>query len=394
MSAAGVTFSEADILIVGGGIAGASAAAELAASAKVIVLERESQCGYHATGRSAASFTENYGTPLIRRLAIASRPFFEAPPKGFSDHPRVTPRGMITIGRADQLDLLAEQLEAGRALVPSMHAITVAEAVARVPALSPAYVAGAFDEPDSREVDVNALYQGFLKLARQRGTLIVTDAGADAVEYRGGRWVVETPKGRFTAPLLINAAGAWADQVAVLAGIAPVGLTPKRRTAFIIEMPSDRPVTGWPLVNDVGGTFYFKPDAGRLFVSPSDATPSEPMDAYPEDIDIAEGVERLQAATTISVERIAHSWAGLRTFAEDGSPVVGADGAAEGFFWLAGQGGYGIKTSPALSRACAGLIRDRRLPDDLLRAGIDPAALSPTRFTGAKAPKTPPGVTA
>ena len=150
MSAAGVTFSEADILVVGGGIAGASAAAELAASAKVIVLERESQCGYHATGRSAASFTENYGTPLIRRLAIASRPFFEAPPKGFSDHPLVTPRGMITIGRADQLDLLAEQLEAGRALVPSMHAITVAEAMARVPALSPAYVAGAFDEPDSR----------------------------------------------------------------------------------------------------------------------------------------------------------------------------------------------------------------------------------------------------
>ena len=380
MPAADVRQSEADILIIGGGIAGASAAAELAAFAKVIVLERESQCGYHATGRSAASFTENYGTPLIRRLAIASRSFFEAPPEGFSDHPLVAPRGMITIGRADQLDLLATQLEEGRALVPSMHAITVAEATARVPVLSPAYVAGAFEEPESREVDVNALYQGFLRLARKRGTLIVTDAGAEAIEHRGGRWSVETPKGRFTAPCLINAAGAWADQIAILAGIAPVGLTPKRRTAFIIEMPADRPVGGWPLVIDVGGTFYFKPDAGRLFVSPSDATPSEPMDAYPEDIDIAEGVERLEAATTISVERIAHSWAGLRTFAEDGSPVVGADPAAESFFWLAGQGGYGIQTAPAMGRVVAALASHEDLPADIRALGVSAADLSPARF--------------
>jgi D-arginine dehydrogenase len=219
-----------------------------------------------------------------------------------------------------------------------------------------------------------------LKLTRTRGARIFTDAGVEAIAYRGGRWFVETPKGSFGAPLLVNAAGAWADQIAAMAGIAPVGLTPKRRTAFTIDMPVDTPVAGWPLINDVGDAFYFKPDAGRLFVSPSDATPSEPMDAYPEDIDIAMGVERLENATTISVLRIAHSWAGLRTFAADGSPVVGADETAEGFFWLAGQGGYGIKTSPALSRACAALIRDKRLPDDLLRLGIDEADLAAVRF--------------
>jgi D-arginine dehydrogenase len=370
---------EADVLVIGGGIAGASAAFELAAFAKVIVLERESQCGYHATGRSAASFTENYGTPLIRRLAIASRPFFESPPAGFSEHPLVLPRGMITIAREDQLGVLDEQLRRGRDLVPSMHAITPREAIARVPVLRPDYVAGAFVEPDSREVDVNGLYQGFLKHARLRGVRILTDAGVKGMTHRDGRWIVETSRGEFAAPILVNAAGAWADQVAVMAGIPPVGLTPKRRTAFNIDVPGVT-VTGWPLINDVGEAFYFKPDAGRLFVSPADATPSEPMDAYPEEIDIAIGVERLESATTISVQRIAHSWAGLRTFAEDGSPVVGADETAEGFFWLAGQGGYGIKTSPALSRACAELIRHRRLPDDLQRLGIGQTDLAPARF--------------
>jgi D-arginine dehydrogenase len=201
----------------------------------------------------------------------------------------------------------------------------------------------------------------------------------EGIAYRNGQWLVETSRGKFAAPILVNAAGAWADQVARMAGVPPVGLTPKRRTAFTIDVPGVS-VTGWPLINDVGEAFYFKPDAGRLFVSPADATPSEPMDAYPEDMDVATGVERLESATTISVQRIAHSWAGLRTFAKDGSPVVGADETAEGFFWLAGQGGYGIKTSPALSRACAALIRDKRLPDDLRRLGIDEVDLAPARF--------------
>jgi D-arginine dehydrogenase len=192
--------------------------------------------------------------------------------------------------------------------------------------------------------------------------------------------LVTTREGRFQAGTLVNAAGAWADELAVMAGVAPVGLTPKRRTAFNIPAPDGVSIAGWPLVNDVGEEFYFKPDAGKLFVSPADATPCEPMDAFAEEIDIAIGADRLEKATTISVRQISHSWAGLRTFAADGSPVVGADERAEGFFWLAGQGGYGIKTSSALSRAVAGLVREKRLPDDLIRLGIDAGDLAPGRL--------------
>jgi D-arginine dehydrogenase len=377
----------AQILIIGGGIAGASAAYELAAFASVIVLEQESQCGYHSTGRSAASFTENYGNAVIRRLAMASRAFLEDPPAGFCDHPLLTPRGMITIARADQLALLAQDLERARALVPTIVPIDPADALARVPILRPHYVAGAMIEPHCMEVDVNGLHQGFLKAARARGARIMVKAGVETIERKGGVWSVTTPAGRFCAPLIVNAAGAWADAVAERAGITPLGLVPKRRTAFNIPAPDDIDITGWPLIHDVGEEFYFKPDAGQLFVSPADATPSEAMDAYPDDLDVAVGVDRLEQATTLSVQRVSRAWAGLRTFAADGSPVVGPDSTAEGFFWLAGQGGYGIKTSPALSRTCAALIRHGGLPDDLARLGLFLPDLSPDRLRD----RGPPG---
>ena len=368
----------ADILIVGGGIAGAGAAYELAAVASVIVLEREPHCGYHSTGRSAASFTENYGGTLIRRLAIASRAFLESPPADFSDHPLLSPRGMFTIARADQLELLQRQLTVAQALVPTIRQIEVAAAIARVPILRPDYVAGVFEEPHSKELDVHGLHQGFLKGARARGARLVVNADVEAIERNRGEWSVATTAGTFAAPIIINAAGAWADTIARLAGVGPVGLVPKRRTAFLIPAPAD--LKGWPMVNDVAEEFYFKPDAGQLFVSPADATPSAPMDVYPEDLDVAAGVERFERATTVTVQRVARAWAGLRTFARDASPVVGFDGGVEGFFWLAGQGGYGIKTSPALSRVCAALIRDRRLPGDLLELGVTAAELSPERL--------------
>src|SRR6266446_946250 len=194
------------------------------------------------------------------------------------------------------------------------------------------------------------------------------------------RWFVTTPAGTFCAPTLINAAGAWADGIAERAGVRPLGLVPKRRTAFNIPAPLGMDVRGWPMVSDVAEEFYFKPDAGQLFVSPADATPSAAVDAYPEDLDVAAGVERMERATTLNVKRVSRAWAGLRTFASDASPVVGFDSSAPGFFWLAGQGGYGIKTSPSLSRACASLIRDRRLPDDLMRLGITASHLSPDRL--------------
>jgi D-arginine dehydrogenase len=372
--------NDADILVIGGGIAGAGAAYELAGFASVILVEQESQHGYHATGRSAASFTENYGTGVIRRLAKASRPFLENPPEGFCDHPILSPRGMITIARADQLDRLAEDLARGRALVPSIQPMDPAEAVRRVPILRPDYVAGAFIEPHSMEVDVHGLHQGFLRGAKARGAKLLTDAGVTAIERRDGAWVLTTRAGSFSAPILVNAAGAWADTVAEMAGVRPLGLVPKRRTALNIPVPDGLDMTGWPLINDVGDAFYFKRDAGQLFLSPSDATPSPPMDAYPDDMDIAIAVERLEQATTLTVRRVSHAWAGLRTFASDGSPVVGPDDEAEGFVWLAGQGGYGVKTSPALSRICAGLIRYRRLPEDILQLGLTTTDLTPDRL--------------
>jgi D-arginine dehydrogenase len=372
----------ADILIVGGGIAGAGAAFELAAFASVIVTERESRCGYHSTGRSAASFTENYGGTVIRRLAMASRAFLEGPPSGFSEYPLLAPRGMITIARQDQLELLERQLEGARALVPAISRIDTAAALARVPILRPDYVAGAYMEPDSRDLDVHGLHQGFLRGARARGARILVDAEVQSIERQDQRWRVRTAAGTFSAATLINAAGAWADSVAELAGLRPLGLIPKRRTAFNISVPEDLDIRAWPMINDVGEEFYFKPDAGQLFISPADASPTAPVDAYAEDIDVAAGVERLERATTLRVRRVSRAWAGLRTFASDGSPVVGYDDEISGFFWLAGQGGYGIKTSPALSRACASLIRHGCLPEDLIRLGVTAAELAPGRLRG------------
>jgi D-arginine dehydrogenase len=372
--------NSADILIVGGGIAGAGAAYEVAAFASVIVLERESQCGYHSTGRSAASFTENYGGAVVRRLAIASRAFLQDPPASFCDYPLLAPRGMITIARADQLDLLELHLERAQALVPTIARIDVAAAIARVPVLRRDYVAGAFVEPDSMEVDVHSLHQGFLRAAKARGARIVVNAGVDRIERTGERWTVTTGVGTFHAPTIINAAGAWADTLAEHSGVRPLGLVPKRRTAFNIPVPPGMEIRAWPLIDDVAEEFYFKPDAGQLFVSPADATPSLPADAYPEDLDVAVGVGRLERATTLKVQSVSRAWAGLRTFASDAVPVVGFDSSVDGFFWLAGQGGYGIKTSPSVSRACGSLIRDRRLPEDLIRLGVTAADLSPDRL--------------
>jgi len=372
--------SMTDVLIIGGGIAGAGAAFEISRFASVVLLERETQFGVHSTGRSAASFTENYGNGLIRRLVIASRNFLESPPADFCEYPLLSPRGLITVARADQLELHRRQLELARVLVPSIASMTAAEALARVPILRPELVAATIWEPHSREIDVSGLHQGFLRAARSRGARLVTAAGAETIVRRGELWHVETPVGSFAAPLLVNAAGAWADVIAARAGIAPLGLVPKRRTAFNLPAPPGVDARGWPMVDDISGDLYFKPDAGQLLVSPADATPSDPVDAQADDLDVAIGVERFERFTTVNVTRVTRTWAGLRTYADDGSPVVGFDSSTSGFMWLAGQGGFGIKTSPALSRACAALLQNRPLPDDLTRLGIAAAEFCPERL--------------
>ena len=375
-----------DFLVVGAGIAGASAAYELAAQGRVLVLERESQPGYHSTGRSAALYTQTYGPAPIRALTVASWDFYTNPPAGFAEHEMLTPRGALIIGGGDQIDRLDAEYEQGRRLTPSVERYDRDQVLARAPFLRPDYVAGGgVWEPDARDIDVHALHQGYLRGLKARGGRVVTDAEVRALARRDGLWVAETSAGIFAAPVVVNAAGAWADELAKLAGVATVGLVPKRRTAItfdpVFEDPADKDgLDGWPMVSEVAETFYVKPDAGRLMASPADQTPVEPCDVQPEDIDVALTVDRLEQASRFSVRRLAHRWAGLRSFVADKVPVVGFAPDAEGFFWLAGQGGYGIQTAPAMGRVAAGLATGRGLPEDVRALGVAESDLSPARL--------------
>ncbi len=361
----------ADILVIGAGIAGASAAYELAAERRVIVLEQEAQAGFHSTGRSAALFSETYGNATVRALSRESRPFLTAPPDGFGETPLLTPRGaMFVAGEAERphLDALAADAEPG-ALVP----LSGDEVRSRVPVLRPEASAAGLYEAGAMDIDVATLHQGYLAGLRRRGGRLVTDAGVTALRREAGVWTAATRAGDFAAPIVVNAAGAWADTVAALAGLAPLGLAPKRRTVALIPGP-DTDFAAWPLVIEAGERFYFKPDAGRLLISPADETDTPPTDAQPEDLDVAIAVDRIERATTLSIRRITHRWAGLRTFAPDRTPVCGFDPAAEGFFWLAGQGGYGIQTAAALAKRTARLVGGAPATDEIDRA------LSPVRF--------------
>jgi len=369
-----------DFLVIGAGIAGASAAYELAAHGRVALLERESMPGYHSTGRSAAVLTENYGNKIVRQLTIASRPFFENPPDGFASYPLVSPRGVLWIAREDQLETLAATLAEAQQLVPTIHAVGASEARRLCPVLRKDYVATAALEPDAMDLDVNEIHQGFLKGFKRRHGEIVTNAEVTRLTQSGDSWVVYTPKESFSTGIVVNAAGAWCDEIGRLAGARPIGLAPKRRTIVIFDglVTSDLP--SWPIVVDVDEQFYFKPESGRILASPADETPVPPCDVYPEDYDVALAIDRVEKATTLSIKNIRRKWAGLRCFVEDKTPVVGMDAALPGFFWLAGQGGYGIMTSPAMARAAATLIVDRRLPEDLAASGLVPEDLSPARL--------------
>ncbi|MEO3432042.1 FAD-binding oxidoreductase [Inquilinus sp. CAU 1745] len=372
-----MTAETADAIVLGGGMAGASAAAFLAGRARTLVLEAEAQPGYHSTGRSAAIFIQNYGNRAIRSLTAASRSFFENPPAGFAEHSLLGPRGSLHLAFEGQEEALDDLVAGGN----GMDRITADEALRLAPRVKRDRLIGAAYEPDSTDIDVNALHLGFLKAMREAGGRVVTDARVGRMTRNGGVWRVETPAGIFEAPIVINAAGAWADTVAALAGARPVGLVPCRRTAIVVDARDGDDVSRWPLTGDVAESFYFKPESGRIMISPADETPVEPHDVQAEEMDIAVAVDRFTNAVDIPVRRIAHRWAGLRTFAPDRTPVVGYDPEAEGFFWLAGQGGYGIQTSPAMGMLAGALVLGESVPHDLTRAGVDPAALSPGRFS-------------
>lgn len=371
----------ADVLIVGAGIAGAGAAYFLALSgARVHLLEQEWQPGYHSTGRSAALFTETYGNAPTRALTSASRAFLAEPPPGFAPHRLLSPRGFLVVGPADAEHELRRSLAEFRALTPSVRWVDQSEALAMVPVLQPQAAAAALIEPDAMDIDVHALHQGYLRGATSAGAKVTCDAPVTAIARAHGTWAVETPVGRFRAPMLVNACGAWADELARLASLAPLGLTPKRRTMIAFDPPAGVAADHWPMVIAADESWYLKADAGRLLGSPADETPSPACDIQPDELDIAITVDRIERATTLTVRRIVSKWAGLRVFAPDKSLIAGFDPDAEGFFWLAGQGGYGIQTSPAMGRIAAAMIGGGRFPDDIARFGASPEALDPARL--------------
>jgi len=369
-----------DFIILGAGIAGASTGHFLAPHGRCAMLERESQPGYHSTGRSAAQFIASYGPPQVRALSRASEPFFQHPPDGFASAPLLTPRGLLTVAGEAELPHLQEAWDVLKAISPRGRWLGADEALTMVPALRPGKVSAAIYEPDSFDMDVHAIHQGYLRGFRRAGGELVTDAEVVFIDRAGDLWRVRTAAGaEYTAPVLINAAGAWCDAIAGLAGVAPIGLVPKRRTAFTFAPPAGVDTAHWPLLLAADESFYMKPDAGALLASPVNADPTVPQDVQPEELDIALGLHAIETWTTLT-PRPTHTWAGLRSFVADGELVGGFDASAPGFFWCAAQGGYGIQTSAAMGEACAALARGWPLPAHISACGLTAAMLSPGRL--------------
>ncbi|MDP6979170.1 MAG: FAD-binding oxidoreductase [Myxococcota bacterium] len=382
-----------DFIVIGAGIAGASAAWALQPHGRTLLLEREPLPGHHTTGRSAAFLVESYGSPVVGRLTRAGRNFFEKPPEGLTETPLVKPVPVIWIGREDQLESLERARVEGCEAGAQLENIEVAEALAMCPVLRADYVAGAVVERNAMHIDVAAVLEAYLRGFRAGGGMLETHASVLEIERGNGGWRVRTERGAFEAGVIVNAAGAWCDEVAVLAGVRPIGLRPLRRTAITFDPPAEHDVSHWPCVIDADEDFYFKPEGrGQILASPCDETPSEPCDAHPDDEDIARAAAAVERSTSIEIEHLRGRWAGLRSFAPDRQPVIGMDPECPGFFWLAGQGGFGIMTSPAAALATAGLATGGGLPDDLRAIGLDEATLSPQRLRGSSAAETTAGI--
>lgn len=367
-----------DIAIIGGGIAGLSLAYFLGGRRSVVVLEQEAALGYHSTGRSAAEFVLRYNSAEICKLAAIARRFFDTPPEGFADIPLLRPRGGITVANAEKAERLQAQFEIERHHAP-LSSMTPEEAIARIPFLDPAYVRAAYFDPEFWDIEVESLLQGYAKGARRTGVTIRTKAGVTDIRDDGRQWRIETRGGPLSARTIVNASGGWADETAALAGMRPLGIVPHRRTAILLDLPGFD-LSRMPEVNELDEEFYFKPDAGRLMISPADETPCDPADIQPEELDIAWAVHHFESASTIKVDRVARSWAGMRSFTRDRLPAIGFDPAHPRFFWLAGQGGYGILTSPALGALAAALLTETEMPEGFGEHRLDPDVFSPSRL--------------
>jgi D-arginine dehydrogenase len=373
--------------VIGGGIAGASAAFGLVshpARPEVVLLEAERQLGQHTTGRSAAQYIENYGAPAIRPLTKASRSFFENPPERYSERPLLTPQPILTMGRPGQEETIDRLLEAGTAINPAIAEISLAEAARLVPALRVDRFTRALIEPDSSDIDVAELLQCFVRGFRAQGGTIATSRRVDAATPRsqsGAGWNLETTSGTVEVDMVVNAAGAWGDVVAATAGVAPVGLTPMRRTAFMVASRFEGSAD-WPMVADADLDWYVKPDGVQFLCSPAEENPSEPMDVKPEEIDVAIAIDRINEVTTLDIASVRSSWTGLRTFVPDRAMVLGPDPDHRSFVWCVGQGGNGIQTAPAAGRLVADLCLDGTPGVEFERFGLDRAALAPDRLRG------------
>lgn len=382
-----------DFVIIGAGMAGASLAYRLGERARVLVLEAESMPGYHSSGRSAAMFMETYGTASVRALTRASRSFLTAPPIGFCDHPLLTDRGVLYIVRESQIAQREETVRQFERTGVAFGQISAQEVLERVPVVRQDGLVGALEEANAKDIDVHMLLQGFLKGARRAGVEFKFDARVEtAVPRMIEGWRLALSNGETVeAGVVVNAAGAWAQALAAQFGAQPVGLQPKRRSAFTFKpcregesepLPAET-FNHWPAVVGIDESFYFKPDAGQLLGSPANADPVSPHDVVPEELDIAIGIDRITRATTLQVRRPSHTWAGLRSFVPDGDFVIGWDAQVPGLFWLAGQGGYGIQTSPAASLLASNLLLAESVDLQLQNEGIDGTELSPRRLQAA-----------
>ena len=366
-----------DIAIVGAGMAGASLACELAGHASVMLLEMEAQPGYHSTGRSAAFWSESYGGPRVQPLTTASGPFLAAPPPEFHSGSFLRPRGALTVARESGTIALDRMEKAFARASVELRRLGRADLEARIPGLMPDWEEALY-EPSCCDIDVAGLHAAYLRQAKSMGAQLLVNAEVTAIGRQRGRWSLATRSGPIDAAILVNAAGAWADRVASLAGILPLGIQPYRRT--IVQLRVDPPPSpDLPLVIDADGGFYFKPEAGgRLWLSPHDETACAPSDCAPEEIDIALAIDRLERIVPWRIQAVEHRWAGLRSFAPDRLPVFGLARDAADFFWCAGQGGFGIQTAPAAAKLCAALLLGE-VPDAAV-AEIDPAPYSAARF--------------
>lgn len=371
-----------DFAIVGAGIAGASLAHALAPHASVLLLEAEAQPGVHSTGRSAAMFMESYGPPQARALTRASRAFLQAPPEGFASVPLVGPRGALYAawqGQQAQLDALHAGLLATGTEVERLDA---AAALTRVPVLREQGLIGAVWEPDALDVDVDALHQGCLRGARHAGAQLLLSSPLQRAERDARGWTLHRGKGQ--APLrartIVDAAGAWADEVAQRCGLAPLGIEPRRRSAFTFDAPAGVQARSWPTTAAVADDWYIKPETGQLLGSPANADAVTAHDVQPEELDIALAIDAIQRDTTLRIRRPRRTWAGLRSFTRDGELAIGFDARERGFFWLAGQGGYGIQSSQGAAMLAASLLLGRTLPDALAAQGVEPARMDPARL--------------